>query len=98
VVNNLIMQVKQNSLQSIIPDLAIGWSWNENAADLTSPLRKGVSWHDGKPFTASDFPVAKPPRLACPSTGKMRPDLAAAAGARCLAGFPDPAAGSRDTD
>ena len=46
--------MKQNSLQSIVPDLAISWSWNEDGTELTLPLREGVTWHDGKPFTAKD--------------------------------------------
>src|SRR6202045_117055 len=57
VFNNLVMfdqHVQQNSLGSIVPDLAIGWSWNEDGTDLTFPLRKGVKWHDGRPFTAKD--------------------------------------------
>ena len=57
VFNNLVMfdqHVPQNSLQSIVPDLATGWSWNEDGTELTLPLRQGVSWHDGKPFTAKD--------------------------------------------
>ena len=57
VFNNLIMfdqHVKQNSLQSIVPDLATSWSWNEEGTELTLPLRHGVKWHDGKPFTAQD--------------------------------------------
>src|ERR1700730_16718836 len=44
VFNNLVMfdqQVKQNSLQSIMPDLATGWSWNEHGTELTFPLRQG---------------------------------------------------------
>ena len=57
VFNNLVMydqHVPQNSLQSIVPDLAISWSWSEDWTELTIPLRKGVRWHDGKPFTAQD--------------------------------------------
>jgi len=57
VFNNLIMykqDVKQNSPESIVPDLATGWSWNEEGTELTLPLRQGVKWHDGKPFTAAD--------------------------------------------
>src|SRR5712671_6601363 len=57
VFNNLIMfdqHVKQSSLKSIVPDLATGWSWNEEGTALTFPLRQGVKWHDGKPFTAND--------------------------------------------
>jgi peptide/nickel transport system substrate-binding protein len=57
VFNNLVMykqDVAQNSLQSIVPDLATGWSWSEDGTELTLPLRPGVKWHDGKPFTAAD--------------------------------------------
>ena len=48
VFNNLVMfdqHVQQNSLQSIVPDLATGWSWNEEGTELTLPLREGVTWH-----------------------------------------------------
>src|SRR5499425_425293 len=57
VFNNLVMfdqQVAQNSPASIVPDLATGWSWNEEGTELTMPLRRGVRWHDGPPFTAND--------------------------------------------
>src|SRR6266702_2889742 len=57
VFNNLVMykqDVAQTSLQSVVPDLATGWSWNEEGTELTFPLRQGVKWHDGKPFTAQD--------------------------------------------
>jgi peptide/nickel transport system substrate-binding protein len=57
VFNNLVMfdqHVKQDSLKSIVPDLATGWSWNEGGTEVTFPLRQGVRWHDGKPFTAAD--------------------------------------------
>src|SRR5437763_5886744 len=57
VMNNLVMydqHVAQNSLQSIVPDLATKWEWSEDGKELTFPLRQGVKWHDGKPFTAAD--------------------------------------------
>ena len=57
VFNNLVVfnqSVKQNSLQSIVPDLATEWFWNEDRTRLTFRLRQGVKWHDGQPFTAMD--------------------------------------------
>src|SRR3954468_15505539 len=55
VFNNLVIydqHVPQNSQQSIMPDLATGWSWNEEGTALTFALHQGVRWHDGMPFTA----------------------------------------------
>ena len=57
VFNNLVVydqNVAQNSMESIVPDLATGWSWSEDGTELRFPLRQGVKWHDGKPFTAND--------------------------------------------
>src|SRR5580692_7705838 len=57
VFNNLVMydqHIAQNSPDSIIPDLATSWSWSEDGKELTFPLRRGVKWHDGKPFSAAD--------------------------------------------
>jgi peptide/nickel transport system substrate-binding protein len=57
VFNNLVVfhqAVPQNSLASIVPDLATEWRWSEDGKELTFPLRRGVKWHDGKPFTAAD--------------------------------------------
>src|SRR5947208_2580660 len=57
VFNNLVTfdpKIRQNSLASVVPDLATGWSWDEDGRQLTFKLRQGVKWHDGKPFTAAD--------------------------------------------
>src|SRR5262249_6992529 len=43
--NNLVMykqDVAQNSLQSIVPDLASSWSWSEDKTELTFKLRQDV--------------------------------------------------------
>src|SRR6266851_7222924 len=57
VFNNLVVfdqHVAQNSVASIVPDLATRWAWSEDGRELTFPLHQGVKWHDGKPFTAAD--------------------------------------------
>ena len=57
VFNNLVIfdqHVPQNNMQSIVPELATGWAWSEDGTELTFNLRDGVTWHDGKPFTAED--------------------------------------------
>lgn len=57
VFNNLVLykqDVPQSGLQSIVPDLASEWPWDEDKTQLTFRLREGVKWHDGRPFTAKD--------------------------------------------
>jgi peptide/nickel transport system substrate-binding protein len=57
VFNNLVLykqDVAQNTMQSIVPELATEWAWSGDAKTLTFKLRSDVKWHDGKPFTAKD--------------------------------------------
>src|ERR1700757_1477476 len=57
VFNNLVLfrqDVPQNRIDTIEPDLATKWSWKADMTALSFQLRHGVSWHDGKPFTAAD--------------------------------------------
>ena len=77
VFNNLIefdQHNPRNSLQSIVPDLATGWSWSEDGTDLTFPLRQGVKWHDGQPFTAADVKCSWELRLGT-APQKLRLDF-----------------------
>ena len=57
VFNNLVLydqHVARPSMASIVPELATSWAWGEDGTVLTFTLRRGVKWHDGKPFTAAD--------------------------------------------
>ena len=57
VFSNLVLYKQdepQNSLKSIVPELATEWSWSEDGTHLTFRLREGVRWHDGRPFTSKD--------------------------------------------
>jgi peptide/nickel transport system substrate-binding protein len=39
---------------TVIPELAERWSWQDHYRNLVFFLRKNVRWHDGKPFTSRD--------------------------------------------
>ena len=43
-----------DDLQTIVPNVAKGWEWNEDFTQLTFSLRKGHKWSDGAPFTSED--------------------------------------------
>ncbi|MBI4081463.1 MAG: ABC transporter substrate-binding protein, partial [Candidatus Lambdaproteobacteria bacterium] len=44
----------RESLETIIPELAESWRWGAGNTALIFTLRRGVRWHDGKPFTSED--------------------------------------------
>ncbi len=44
----------RNSFDTIVPELATRWAWDESGTKLTFTLREGVTFHDGKPFTSKD--------------------------------------------
>src|SRR3984893_18689639 len=52
VFNNLVLykqDVPQSGMQSIVPDLASEWSWDEDKTQLTFRLREGVRWLTADP-------------------------------------------------
>ena len=46
--------VKYDKNMNIVGDLAESWEISANGLIITFHLRKGVKWHDGRPFTAAD--------------------------------------------
>ena len=49
--------------ETIVPELAERWSWQDGYRNLVFFLRKDVKWHDGQPFSSKDvkftFDVAR---------------------------------------
>jgi peptide/nickel transport system substrate-binding protein len=43
-----------DDLQTVVPNIAKDWKWNDDFTQLTFFLRKGHKWSDGAPFTAAD--------------------------------------------
>ena len=55
--NNLVLFDQQkplSTMETIVPDLAQSWAWDDSKTKLTFKLHQGVKWHDGKPFTSAD--------------------------------------------
>lgn len=43
-----------DDLQTLVPNVAKSWKWNEDYSSVTMTLRKGHKWSDGTPFTSDD--------------------------------------------
>ncbi|MEB3230652.1 MAG: ABC transporter substrate-binding protein [Leptolyngbyaceae bacterium] len=43
-----------DDLQTIVPNVARDYEWNDDYTELTVYLRQGHKWSDGQPFTAED--------------------------------------------
>jgi len=55
--SNLVIfdQLKaRETVDTVVPELAERWSWQDNYRNLVFFLRKNVKWHDGQPFTSRD--------------------------------------------
>lgn len=58
------------------PDLALSWSANTTATEWTFKLREGVTFHNGKPFTAADVVYSlkrvQDPKLDSPARASIK--------------------------
>ncbi|MGB7242529.1 MAG: ABC transporter substrate-binding protein [Sulfitobacter sp.] len=44
-----------DDLETIVPNVAKSWAWNDDFTQLTVVLRKGHKWSDGSDFTSADI-------------------------------------------
>ncbi len=57
VYSNLIVYNPAKTVESgddVVGELAESWAWSDGNKRLTFKLRRGVTWHDGLPFTSAD--------------------------------------------
>jgi peptide/nickel transport system substrate-binding protein len=62
------MYIGQKPDLSFTPGLLTEWGWSNDRKSITMKVRKGVTWHDGSPFTSEDV-VWSLERAGDPKTG-----------------------------
>jgi len=61
------------TFDTVVPELAEKWSWQDGYRNLVLFLRHGVKWHDGQPFTSKDVKFTfDMVREAADAAGKLR--------------------------
>src|SRR5699024_1636005 len=75
--------LKINDQLKLVPDAAESYEVTPDATQFTYHLRKGMTWHDGQPFTARDviftYKLAMTKAAAAAQYGKLRQIKGAAA-------------------
>ena len=61
-----------HTAETVIGELAERWSWQDNYRNLVVLLRAGVTWHDGRPFTARDVTFTFDLLREAPDAPKLR--------------------------
>jgi peptide/nickel transport system substrate-binding protein len=69
--NNLVL-FDQHVKHAIIPELATGWTWNEDGTELTFPLHRGVRWEIERKLAEED---ARPIVYYNRGAGCWRPEV-----------------------
>ena len=79
-----------DDLETIVPNVAAGWSWNDDYSELTFTLREGHRWSDGAPFTSADVKFWYDNLMMDPNVFEKPKDYALVAGERMQVDTPDP--------
>ena len=79
-----------DDLQTIVPNIAKSWTWNDDFTQLTFSLRAGHKWSDGAPFTSADVKYWYDNLALNPNVIAKPKDYVLVAGERMTVDTPDP--------
>jgi len=79
-----------DDLQTIVPNVAKSWQWNDDFTQLTFQLREGHKWSDGTPFTSADVKYWYDNLALNPNIIAKPKDYVLVAGERMNIETPDP--------
>ncbi len=78
-----------DDLQTIVPNVAKSWEWNDDFTQLTFHLREGHKWSDGAPFTSADVKFWYDNLHMDPNIFESPKDYVTVAGERMTVDTPD---------
>ncbi|WP_347313438.1 ABC transporter substrate-binding protein [Defluviimonas sp. SAOS-178_SWC] len=78
-----------DDLETIVPNVAKSWEWNNDFTKLTFHLRKGHKWSDGQPFTSADVKFWYDNLALDPNVIEKPKDYVLVAGERMTVDTPD---------
>ncbi|RUS63529.1 ABC transporter substrate-binding protein [Pseudorhodobacter sp. E13] len=78
-----------DDLETIVPNIAKSWVWNDDYTQLTFTLRKGHKWSDGQPFTSADVKFWYDNLALDPNINEKPKDYVTVGGERMTVDTPD---------
>jgi peptide/nickel transport system substrate-binding protein len=78
-----------DDLETIVPNVAKSWAWNDDFTQLTFTLRKGHKWSDGQPFTSADVKFWYDNLALDPNINEKPKDYVTVGGERMTVDTPD---------
>jgi peptide/nickel transport system substrate-binding protein len=78
-----------DDLETIVPNIAKSWAWNDDFTQLTFTLRAGHKWSDGQPFTSADVKFWYDNLALDPNINEKPKDYVTVSGERMTVDTPD---------